>query len=181
MATRVARHGSWFGFWAATSLVLLGGLLAACKSDVGKPSGQGQPVGSSPANSLSPQAVANQPAPAGGRKFGAPITSTTVVPLASLAKDAAKFANQKVQTQGKVTAVCQTGGCWMEIVDGETQVHVKMYGHSFAIPRDASGHAARVEGTLLSAPGSGECEQEAEKATGRVVKLELEATGVELL
>jgi hypothetical protein len=56
-----------------------------------------------------------------------------------------------------------------------------MGGHSFFVPKSASGRRARVEGTVLPKPDNGECEQEAHEATGRTVKVELDATGVELL
>lgn len=38
-----------------------------------------------------------------------------------------------------------------------------------------------LEGTVLAKPDNGECEEEAKQATGRVVKVEIDATGVELL
>jgi hypothetical protein len=69
----------------------------------------------------------------------------------------------------------------MEIVDGGGRAHVKMHGHSFSIPRDASGRRARVEATVLAAPDQGECEREAKEQTGQVVKMQLDAMGVELL
>jgi hypothetical protein len=114
-------------------------------------------------------------------KLGAPIRSTTVVPLTSIAKDTQKYAKTTVKTEGKVTAVCQAMGCWMEIVDTNSEAHIRMSGHSFFIPKNAAGRRAFVEGTVLPRPDNGECEQEAEQATGKTVKVELDATGVELL
>jgi hypothetical protein len=114
-------------------------------------------------------------------KLGAPIRSTTVVPLTSIAKDTQKYARTTVKTEGKVTSVCQAMGCWMEIVDTNSEAHIRMSGHSFFIPKNAAGRRAFVEGTVLPRPDNGECEQEAEQATGKTVKVELDATGVELL
>ena len=114
-------------------------------------------------------------------KLGAPIRATPRVALASIAKDTAKYANSSVTTEGKVTAVCQAMGCWMEIADTESQAHIRMTGHSFFIPKNAAGRRAIVQGTVLPKPDNGECEQEAKEATGRTVKVELDATGVELL
>ena len=44
-----------------------------------------------------------------------------------------------------------------------------------------AGRRAFVEGTVLPRPDNGECEQEATEATGKTVKVELDATGVELM
>jgi hypothetical protein len=113
--------------------------------------------------------------------LGAPIRSTNAVALSSIAQDATKYANQTVKTEGRVTAVCQAMGCWMEIADTDSTAHIRMTGHSFFIPKDASGRRAVLEGTVLAKPDNGECEEEAKQATGRMVKVEIDATGVELL
>ena len=82
-------------------------------------------------------------------------------------------------TTGKVTAVCQEMGCWMEIRDDAGQAHVRMHGHTFFVPKTASGHMARVQATrrqgmrTKSAPTKG-------PANGSLAKVELDATGVEL-
>lgn len=114
-------------------------------------------------------------------KLGAPIRSSTVIPLTSITKDTQKYAKTTVKTEGRVTAVCQAMGCWMEIVDTNSEAHIRMSGHSFFIPKNAAGRRALVEGTVLPRPDNGECEQEAAEATGKTVKVELDATGVELL
>src|SRR5262249_48309052 len=121
------------------------------------------------------------PAASSSLKLGAPIRASQKVALASIAKDPAKYANSTVTTEGRVTAVCQAMGCWMEIADTAGEAHVRMSGHSFFIPKSASGRRAIVQGTVLAKPDNGECEQEAAEATGKVVKIELDATGVELL
>jgi hypothetical protein len=121
------------------------------------------------------------PAASSSLKLGAPIRDGQKVALASIAKDTAKYANATVTTEGRVTAVCQAMGCWMEIADTASEAHVRMSGHKFFIPKSASGRRAIVQGTVLPKPDNGECEQEAAEATGKVVKVELDATGVELL
>jgi hypothetical protein len=129
------------------------------------------------------KAPAPTPAPPASTslKLGAPIRAGQKVALASIAKESAKYANATVTTEGRVTAVCQAMGCWMEISDAAGEAHVRMSGHSFFIPKNASGRRAIVQGTVLAKPDNGECEQEAAEATGKVVKIELDATGVELL
>jgi len=129
----------------------------------------------------SPGATTAAPVASSSVKLGAPIGAGPKVALASIAKDAAKYANVAVTTEGRVTAVCQAMGCWMEITDTASEAHVRMSGHRFFIPKNASGRRALVQGTVLARPDNGECEQEAEQATGKTVKVELDATGVELL
>lgn len=127
-----------------------------------------------------PAAVA--PATAGDKvKLGAPLVRPDMVALSTIAGEPAKFAKSTVKTEGQVVAVCQMMGCWMEISDKNTDAHIRMNGHGFFVPKTAAGRHAVVEGTVLPRPDQGECEQEAVQATGKTVKLELDATGVELL
>jgi hypothetical protein len=114
-------------------------------------------------------------------KLGAPIGQASAVSLSDIASQPAKYAKSKVKTEGEVVSVCQAMGCWMEISDKTTDAHIRMSGHSFFVPKTAAGRHAVVEGTVLPRPDQGECEEEAKQATGKTVKLELDATGVELL
>ncbi|WP_437657934.1 DUF4920 domain-containing protein [Sorangium sp. So ce1182] len=159
------------------------------------------PVGApaSPAQEAAPIAPAEGAAPmqasAAGigrlekKQFGAPITETSTTPLPALLQEPAKFSGKTVRTEGVVSAVCKSMGCWMEIADESGSAHIKMAGHSFFVPKDASGHRAVVQGTMVPAeaePGAAcgakdNCRGEAEKETGRVAKIELEATGVQFL
>ena len=107
--------------------------------------------------------------------LGERITSPSV-PIADIARDPRRFEGQSFATSGKVTAVCQEAGCWMEIGDDSAQAHVRMHGHSFFVPKTAAGRIARVQATIVPQRGGGhdDCE-------GRgVTQLELDATGVEL-
>ena len=137
-------------------------------------------IAASPVAKAAPSAAPSAAAPS-ANKFGAPLGQSPVIALADIVHESGKYARTKVKTEGKVTAVCQAAGCWMEISDAAGQAHVKMGGHSFFVPKSASGRRAIVEGTVLAKPDNGECEQEALEATGRTVKVELDATGVELL
>jgi hypothetical protein len=109
--------------------------------------------------------------------LGERITSP-FVPLADIAKNPAQYAGHTVATTGKVTAVCQEMGCWMEIRDEAGQAHIRMHGHSFFVPKTASGHVARVQATLVK--GSDEECAEKGPSSGTLAKVELDATGVEL-
>lgn len=153
-------------------------LLAACEAT---PPGA---VSNVPARGASepappPANVAKPSAPA--QKLGAPITVSDAVALADIAAQPAKYAEKTVRTEGTVKAVCQSAGCWMELADGAGRAHIKMAGHKFFVPKNASGRHAVVQAVVRGTPDDGECEEEAEQATGRPVKLELEATGVELM
>jgi len=126
--------------------------------------------------------VAAHPAlkPLAGKKFGAEITEKTSVALDALLREPAKFQTRTVRTEGTVSAVCKAMGCWMELADAAGQAHVRMAGHSFFVPRDASGHHAVVQGTVIRNTDD-ECSQEAKQQTGAVAKIEIEATGVEFV
>jgi hypothetical protein len=128
-----------------------------------------------------PAAPAPAPAPAvGAAHLGAPLTLTERTSLASILATPARYAGQTVRLEGTVSAVCQAAGCWMQLAENDARVHIKMHGHSFFIPRTATGRHARVQGTVISGNPNGHCEQEAAEATGQVARLELDATGVEL-
>jgi hypothetical protein len=166
----------------ATSLLFaITSAVAGCQS--GGPRGDAaKPVASAasaPAKVEAVKAAATTPAPA--NQFGAPLGKSPVVALSDIVRDSGKYARTTVQTEGKVTAICQAAGCWMEIADANGEAHIRMSGHSFFVPKSASGRRARVEGTVLPKPDNGECEQEALEATGKTVKVELDATGIELL
>ncbi|WP_080599323.1 MULTISPECIES: DUF4920 domain-containing protein [Sorangium] len=123
------------------------------------------------------------------KQFGAPITESATTPLPVLLQEPGKFSGKTVRTEGVVSAVCKSMGCWMEIADESGSAHIKMAGHSFFVPKDASGHRAVVQGKMVTGEAEegaacgakDNCRGEAEKQTGRVAKIELEATGVQFL
>jgi hypothetical protein len=130
--------------------------------------------------------LASAAAPAQGSvlQLGAAIPKDApVVALIDIAKNPTAYKGKSVTTKGTVTSVCQHMGCWMEIKDDASQAHIKMAGHNFFVPKTASGHAAKVQATLV--PGTpeeeAECNEEAAKQMGHpLAKLQLEASGVEL-
>ncbi len=140
---------------------------------------------------------ANTPAPSvevRRQVFGAPIEAgLESAALADVARDPRRFANRKIATTGTISAVCQHAGCWMEMKDDAGEAHIKMAGHAFLVPRNASGKKARVMAKLAMDPaepaacqGDGHkgkgCRAEAEEQLGRpLAKLELVASGVEIL
>ncbi|MGD0525618.1 MAG: DUF4920 domain-containing protein [Polyangiaceae bacterium] len=125
-----------------------------------------------------PAPATSASAPAGGTLLLGERITSPVVPLADIAKNPAQYAGHTVATTGRVTAVCQEMGCWMEIRDEAGQAHIRMHGHSFFVPKTASGHVARVQATLVK--GSDEECAEKGPSSGTLAKVELDATGVEL-
>jgi Domain of unknown function (DUF4920) len=120
--------------------------------------------------------------PLAKKKFGADITERASTGIDALLREPDRYTSKTVRTEGVVSAVCQSMGCWMEIRDEAGQAHIKMAGHSFFVPKDASGHRAVVQGTVLSVTRpKDECASEAEKQTGAVAKVEIVATGVEFV
>jgi len=133
--------------------------------------------------------AASTPASGSPATFGQKITAS-LVPLAEIAAHPSRYQNDIVATSGKVTAVCQERGCWMELADTSGQAHVRMHGHSFFVPRTAPGHTARVQARLVPAHGGMDCEspahggamdcENAEKDPSGTARVELDATGVEI-
>ncbi len=141
-------------------------------------------VARSTTQSASPGGATSAVAEGSPRTFGAPITNAELTSLDAIAGDPAKFANKTVKTEGVVTAVCQEMGCWMEIGDQSKLAHIKMAGHSFFVPKNASGRHAIVEGTVVDTPGAGgNCMHEGKDscAGNALAKLQIQATGVELV
>jgi hypothetical protein len=162
------------------SLIVLG-FASACAPSSERPAPSASPEPPSTA-ALAP----TNASPVTSKTFGAAITEGDATSLEAIALEPAKYTNKTVKTEGIVTAVCQHMGCWMEIGDQTKVAHIQMAGHSFFIPKDAAGHHAIVQGQLREAPskpgaclheGKDSCAPEADS----VEKLQLEATGVELV
>ncbi len=143
------------------------------------------------------QTVQKEPEPAAQvavQALGAPIpTKGASVALADVAAAPEKFREQAFVATGTIGSVCQNRGCWMTLSDENGEAFVRITGHAFAIPKDASGRKARVMATLAApaeeAEGStcgegkaGGCKAEAQEQQGEkpLAKLELQASGVEL-
>ena len=90
------------------------------------------------------------------------------------------FAEKTVRVTGRVMAVCQHQGCWLELGDETGSAHVKLQGHRFFVPTTSIGKQGEVEARVLPRVGQDHCEQETQTQTGSLAKVELEATGVEL-
>jgi hypothetical protein len=119
-------------------------------------------------------------APLDAKVFGAAITETAATPLTAIAAEPGKFGGKVVRTEGVVTAVCQSMGCWMDVGDDAGTAHVKMAGHAFFVPKTASGHHAVVQGTVIGAPSGNACAGDG-CGPQKVSKVEIEATGIQFV
>ncbi len=54
---------------------------------------------------------------------------------------------QQVKLKGTVTSVCEEMGCWLKIKSADSDIMVKMSGHSFFVPLAISGKEIVIEGT----------------------------------
>lgn len=122
------------------------------------------------------------PAAAGeARSFGKPLQGLKPTPLADVL--AKPEAGRAVRLEGKVQAVCQNKGCWLELAQGGSAVHVTFEGYSFFLPKDAAGKDAVLEGkVIVKQPAPREVEHlEAEGAGASAgSRVSIEASGVEL-
>jgi hypothetical protein len=157
----------------AASILLVSSWLTACGRDEAPSQA---PTPAAPASP--PASAAATPAPAASLTLGERIT-TPLTPLADIAKDPAHYTGKVIATSGKVTAVCQEMGCWMQLEDASGQAHVRMHGHSFFVPRTAPGHLARIQATLVPQGAPAACADNA-CGNGASAQLQLDATGVEI-
>lgn len=80
-------------------------------------------------------------------KLGKPLTAKSPVPLSTLVAHADDYAGKTVQVQGKITAVCQMMGCWMELTnDAGQRIRIKVDDGVIVFPKDAAGKVAVAEG-----------------------------------
>lgn len=119
----------------------------------------------------------------GSRLFGSELDEAReTTSLADIMAEPDRFEGQVVKTEGEITQVCQSRGCWMEIrPDAETAgIRVPMANHGFFLPRDISGRRATLEGTVVIAQLSEEdrAHLEAEGAQATDQDVSIEATGV---
>lgn len=149
-----------------------------------RPSDQPSPDrGPAPAQGKGPsRASVDQVVPLAQKKFGTPITETSVTPLPTIFRESQTFVGRTVRTEGMVTAVCQKAGCWMQIADETGTAHIRMAGHSFFVPKDASGHRAVVQAKVLPSNEAPQCAGgDSCGEAAKVARVELEATGVEFV
>lgn len=85
---------------------------------------------------------------AGEVRLGKPLAAGSSVSVGELMRAPDTSVGKVVQVKGKVTEVCEMMGCWMQLVDGDTGVRVKVNDGDIVFPKSAIGKTAVAEGTL---------------------------------
>lgn len=83
-------------------------------------------------------------------KLGKPLTLKEPVSVAAVMEKPGSLVGKTVQVKGKIAAVCQMMGCWMNLTDPATgkSIRVKVNDGDIVFPKDAAGRMAIAEGTL---------------------------------
>ena len=81
-------------------------------------------------------------------KLGKPLTLKDPVSVSTLLAHPDDYSGKTVLVKGKISAVCQMMGCWMDLTDagGTQRIHIDVGHDSFQIPKDASGKTVLAEG-----------------------------------
>ena len=127
------------------------------------------------------------------QSFGEAITADNAITFADMMTKMEGVDSMPVKVKGKVDAVCQAKGCWMNIKDdmaGEMFVQFKDYG--FFMPKDIAGREVIMEGYAYRettpvdelrhyAEDEGKSKEEIEAITEPKEELKFMASGVLLI
>ncbi len=82
--------------------------------------------------------------------LGKPLTLKQPMNVGTVVSTPEPLIGKVVQVKGKVTEVCTMAGCWMALVDPETNqtLRVKVNDGEIVFPKEAVGKLAIAEGTL---------------------------------
>jgi len=84
---------------------------------------------------------------AADQKLGQPLTLKEAMPVATLLAKPDPFVGKTVQVKGKITAVCQDMGCWMELADDkDAKIRIKVEDGVIVFPKSSAGKTAIAEG-----------------------------------
>lgn len=113
--------------------------------------------------------------------FGKPLQGVAKVSLAEVL--AKPEAGKRVRLEGRVDKVCQNKGCWLELKEGASAIHVTFEGYSFFVPKDSMGKPCILEGVVkVKEPSPEEIEHKKSEGGASAVgqRVSVEATGVEI-
>lgn len=88
---------------------------------------------------------------AGELKLGKPLTVKDPVSVDKIYAEPEKFLGKTVAVKGKITAVCQMMGCWMNLTDATSgkMIRIKVNDGEIEFPKNGAGKIAIAEGTLM--------------------------------
>lgn len=79
---------------------------------------------------------------------GRALSLSKPTPLASILKTPGQYVGKTIQVRGKVTEVCQMMGCWLQIVDQDQSLRIKVTDGEIRFPADSVGRTVTAEGVL---------------------------------
>lgn len=85
---------------------------------------------------------------AAAKDLGKPLTLKEAVPVAKVMAAPGEYVGKTVQVKGKVTEVCTMMGCWMNLVDGDHQLRIKVNDGEIVFPKESIGKPAIAEGVF---------------------------------
>ena len=85
---------------------------------------------------------------AGETRLGKALAPGTPVSVSELMRAPDASVGKVVQVKGKITEVCEKMGCWMQLVDADGGVRVKVNDGDIVFPKSSIGKTAVAEGTL---------------------------------
>jgi hypothetical protein len=105
-------------------------------------------------------------------KLGRPLSTESPVALATLLAHSENYVGKTVQVKGKIAAVCQEMGCWLDLVnDAGQKIRIQVKDGEITFPKDSAGKTAIAEGKfskiVLSREEAVAQAQEDAKDTGR--------------
>jgi len=86
-----------------------------------------------------------------GNSIGMPMEARPIVHFAVVDATPEKFFNQTLLVEGKVKAVCQKMGCWLQIEENSRVAWVRWEsgcGGKYAFPKDSAGKRILVQGSF---------------------------------
>jgi len=81
-------------------------------------------------------------------KLGKGLTLDKPIPVVTILASPEQYVGKTVQVKGKVTEVCEMMGCWMQVVDDEKAMRVKVNDGEIVFPKNSVGRTAIAEGVL---------------------------------
>ena len=114
------------------------------------------------------------------------VSLTCLLSLAALARAevlAKPEAGRVVRLEGTIDKVCRNKGCWLELKQGASAVHVTFEGYSFFVPKDSAGQPVVLEGrVLVKEPARSDVAHQQAEGAGAAAgaRVSIEASGVEI-
>jgi hypothetical protein len=82
-------------------------------------------------------------------KLGKPLAAEGPIALSTLLAHSENYVGKTVQVKGKITAVCQEMGCWLDLVnDAGQKIRIKVNDGEIEFPKDSAGKTVVAEGTF---------------------------------